>query len=141
MFKGIVTVGFLALVASGCGGEAGALPQAVVSYKFDAKVAINPTQPVAKERVSFSLEVTSSSNAAVKTDIILKVVNAKNETQYESNWDNVLFHENEVWNLTQGFLPDSNAINAAWTVQIVVKDHATGEVLFDQAAAKLDFTK
>jgi hypothetical protein len=139
MFKGIVALGFLVLAMSGCGGEAGALPEPVVSYRFDAKVAVNPTMPVVKERVSFSLVVTSSSTAQVKTDIVLKVVNAANETMYESKWEEVLFHEGEVWNLSQGFLPGSNALNKAWTVQIVVKDHATGEVLYDQAAATLNF--
>ena len=139
MFKGIVTLGFLALAITGCGGEVGALPEPVVSYKFDAKVVVNPTMPVAKQRVSFSLEVSSSSTAQVKTDIVLRVVNATNETMYESKWEDVLFHEHEVWNLSQGFLPDANALNKAWTVQILVKDHVTGEVLFDQAAATLDF--
>ena len=139
MVKGFVTLGFLSLALAGCGGDVGSLPADSVTYKFDAKVAVNPTQPVANERLTFVLEVTSASNREVKTDVVLKVVSADSETMYESKWDEVLFHENEVWNLTQGFLPDSNAAKKAWTVQIVVKDHVTGEVLYDQAAAKLDF--
>ena len=139
MFKGIVTLGFLCVLTGCAGGEAGALPDDFVTYKFDATVAVNPTQVEANKRVSFTLEVTSSSNRDVKCDVVLKVVSADGETMYESKWDDVLFHEHEVWNLTQGFLPDSNAGKKAWTVQIVVKDHATGEVLYDKAAATLDF--
>jgi hypothetical protein len=140
MVKGIVALGVLTLAVAGCGGTVGAVPDDFATYKFDAKVAVNPTQPLANKRVSFTLEVTSSSNRAVKTDIVLKVISAQGETMYQSNWDDVLFHENEVWNLTQGFLPDSNAAKTAWNVQITVRDHATGDVLFDQAAARLDFT-
>ena len=139
MLKGIVTLGFLTLAVAGCRGAVGELPEDFVTYKFEAKVAVNPTQPLANKRVSFNLEVTSSSNRAVKTDIGLKVINPSGETMYQSTWDEVLFHENEVWNLTQGFLPDSNAGKSAWDVQITVKDHATGNVLFNQSAAKLDF--
>ena len=141
MFKGIVTLGFLLVAIAGCKGEAGAIPDDFITYKFNAKVAVNPTQPISNQRVSFTLEVTSSSNRELKTDIVLKVVSPTGETMYESKWDDVLFHENEVWNLTQGFLPDSNAARTAWAVQIVVKDHATHEVLYDQAAATLDFNQ
>lgn len=139
MLKGMVTLGVLTLAVAGCGGTVGTVPDDFVTYQFDAKVAVNPTQPLANKRVSFTLEVTSTSNRSVQTDIVLKVISAAGVTMYQSTWDDVLFHENEVWNLTQGFLPDSNAAKTAWNVQITVREHATGNVLFDQSAAKLDF--
>jgi hypothetical protein len=142
MSKGLVTLGFLSLaLTAGCRGEVGSLPDDFVTYKFDAHVAVNPTQPVPQQRVSFVLEVTSSSNREVRTDVLLKVVSSDGETAYESKWDNVLFHENEVWNLSQGFLPDSNAGKKAWAVQITVQVHETHEILFDQAVSKLDFNQ
>ena len=142
MGKGLIAVGVLALALTGCGGGVvGELPADSVSYKFDAKVAVNPTQPQANKRVNFNLEVTSSSNTSVKTDIVLKVVSKEGETMYESAWNDVLFHENEVWNLTQGFLADSDAARKPWGVKIVVTNIATKEVLYDQTIATLDFNK
>lgn len=142
MGKGIVTLGFLSLALAGCyGGVASPLPDDVITYKFDAKVAVNPTVPVVNERVSLNLQLVSSSSRDVKTDIFLKVVNAAGDTIYESRWEDVLFHEREVWNLSQGFKPDASASKSAWTVQITVKDHVTQAVLYDEAAATLDFAQ
>ena len=141
MSKGMVTLGFLLLALPACKGEAGALPADVVSYKFNAKVAVNPTQPRASQHVSFNLEVTSASNASVKTDIVLKVVSKENETMYESVWNDVYFHESEVWNLTQGFLPDSDAARKPWAIMILVRNRDTSEVLYNQSIATLDFAK
>jgi hypothetical protein len=142
MRKGTVTVGFLLLALTGCGGGvAGELPADSVSYKFEAKVAVNPVAPQPNSRVNFYLEVTSASTHAVETDITLSVVSKENEVMYESVWNEVLFHENEVWNLTQGFLADSDAARKSWAVRIVVKNRKTGEVLFNQTIATLDFTK
>ncbi len=142
MMKRSVALGFLLLALAGCGGgEVGALPADLVTYKFDAKVAVNPTAPLANRRVSFNLEVTSSSNKAVKTDIVLKVVSKEGETMYQSVWNEVLFHEGEVWNLTQGFLPDSDAARKPWAVKIIVKNLETNALLFDQSIATLDFNK
>ncbi len=141
MMKGSVTVGFLLLALTGCRGEVGALPSDFVTYRFEAKVAVNPIQPVPNSRVSFNLEVTSASSKSVKTDIVLRVVSQQNEVMYESMWNDVLFHENEVWNLTQGFLADSDAARKPWAVKILVKNLDTNEVLFDQSIATLDFNK
>jgi hypothetical protein len=142
MMKGSVTLGFLLVALAGCGnGVAGALPEDLVTYKFDAKVAVNPSAPQANRRVNFNLEVTSSSNKAVKTDIVLKVVSQEGETMYESIWNDVLFHEGEVWNLTQGFLADSDAARKPWAVKITVKNLETNALLFDQSIATLDFNK
>ena len=102
MNKGTVTLGFLSLALfAGCRGEVGGFPVELITYKFEAKVAINPTQPVPNRPLNLSLEVTSSSNRAVQTDILLKVVSDGGETLYESRWPEVLFHEHEVWDLQQ----------------------------------------
>ena len=139
--KGSVTLGFLLLALTGCRGVASDLPSDVVTYKFDAKVSVNPTAPQANRRVSFNLEVTSASSQSVKTDVVLKVVSEQKETMYESVWSDVLFHENEVWNLTQGFLAESDAGRKVWAVKLTVKNHATNEILYDQSLATLDFNK
>lgn len=141
MMKGTVTAGFLLLALTGCRGVASELPADLVSYKFEARVAVNPTTPQANRRVSFNLEVISSSTHKVKTDIILKVVSEQNETMYESIWNDVLFHENEIWNLTQGFIPDSDAGRKPWLVKILVRNIATNETLYNQSIATLDFNK
>jgi hypothetical protein len=139
MGKGLASLGLLALVCTlGCRGVAGDLPTDLITYKFDGKVLVNPAQPVTNKRVSINLELTSASARSVQTDIVLKVV-SKEATMYESTWDKVLFHENEVWNLTQGFLPDSDANKKPWQVQIQIRDHDSGQVLYDQALARLDF--
>lgn len=141
MMKASVTLGFLLLALTGCRGVAGDLPADVITYRFDAKVAVNPTAPQANRRVNFNLEITSSSNKSVKTDVVLKVVSKENETMAEVVWTDVLFHENEVWNLTQGFLADSDAGRKPWAVKIVVTNRETNAVLFDQSIATLDFNK
>ena len=142
MLKGSVTVGVLLLALTGCGnGVAGDLPADAVKYKFGATLVINPTAPQANRRVNFALEVTSESNRAVKTDIFLKVVSQEGETMYESVWNDVVFHENEIWNLTQGFVPDSDAGRKPWMVKILVRNQDTHEPLFDQSIATLDFNK
>ena len=139
--KGSVTLGFLLLALTGCQGLAGDIPADVITYKFGARVAVNPTSPQINQRVSLNLEVTSASSVSVKTDIILTVISKENETMYTSNWESVLFHENEVWNLTQGFLADSDANRKPWAVKILVKNHETGEILFNESIATLDFNK
>ncbi|MBS1149268.1 MAG: hypothetical protein H6Q89_966 [Myxococcaceae bacterium] len=141
MMKGAVTLGFLLLALTGCRGQAGELPEEVITYSFDAKVAVNPTMLQTNKRVSFNLEVTSASNRTVKTDIVLKVVSKDGETAYESIWNDVLFHENEVWNLTQGFLPASDAARKPWSVTILVRNQETQEVLFNQSIATLAFNQ
>lgn len=140
MTKGTLTLGLVLLAFSGCVGEAEGLPsdEAPV-YNFAATVAVNPTQLLASQHVSLSLEVTSSSNRAVQADVVLKVISNEKETMYQSRWLDLAFHEHEVWNLTQGFLPDSDAAKKTWVVQIRVTEHATGRVLYDQAVAPLDF--
>lgn len=141
MKKGIVTAAFLLLALTGCGGVAGALPTDDITYKFDATILVNPTVPQANQRVLLNLEVTSSSNRPVKTDIYLKVVSAEGETLYESVWNDVYFHEGEVWNLTQGFLPDSDAGKKAWKVNIRVLNQESKLAMYDQSIGTLEFGK
>lgn len=142
MGKGIVTLGFLSLALVGCGpGIAGELPADTISYSFNAKVAVNPTQPMANRRVNLALEVTSTSNQSVKTEIVLKVVSKEGETMYSTVWSDVLFHENEVWNLSQDFLADSDAARKPWAVRIVVSNTMTNAVLYEQSIATLDFAR
>lgn len=142
MMKGSVTLGFLLLALTGCqAGVAGNVPADFVTYKFDATVLVNPTQPQVNQRVSFTLEVTSDSSVSVKTDIELTVISKEGETMYESTWNEVLFHENEVWNLSQGFLADSDAARKPWAVNLLVRNHASRAILFNQSIATLDFNK
>ncbi len=141
MMKGSVNIGLLMLTLAGCSGGVGELGSDAVSYKFGATVAVNPTQPLPNRRVSFNLEVTSASNRPVNADITLKVVSKENETMYESVWADVYFHESEVWNLTQGFLPHADAARKPWAVRILVKHRNSNEVLFNESIATLDFKK
>ena len=139
MSKGLVTAVILSLALTGCGaGVAGDLPTDDISFKFDAKVAVNPTVPMPNQRVLLNLEVTSASTRAVKTDIYLTVLNQDGKAVYESLWEDVLFHENEVWNLTQGFLPDSDA-KSSWTVKLRVHNKEANVPLLDRTIGTLDF--
>lgn len=144
MLKGIVTAVCLAFALTGCGaGPAGDLGEnaKTVTYKFAAKVAVNPTAPMPSQRVLLNLEVTSASTRAVKTDIYLSVVSSEGETMYESVWEDVYFHENEVWNLTQGFLANADAAKKAWSVKILVHNKENDLPLFDQSIGTLEFGK
>ncbi len=140
MRKALVTGVVLALALVGCGPVAD-IHTEEVSYKFEATVAVNPTAPQANQRVLLNLEVTSSSNRPVKTDITLTVLNAEGQVKYESLWEDVYFHENEVWNLTQGFLPDSDAGSSKWTMRLKVHNKEANLPLLDQSIGTIDFGK
>ena len=138
MWKAPVTAAFLSVALTACAGAADVHTEDV-SYKFEAKVAVNPTAPQANQRVLLNLEVTSSSNRPVKTDITLTVLNAEGQVKYESLWEDVYFHENEVWNLTQGFLPDSDAGKSSWTMRLKVHNKEANVPLLDQSIGTIDF--
>ena len=91
--------------------------------------------------MSFTLEVTSGCNRARETDVVLRVMSQDGtRVMYEQVWDLVEFEPTEVWNLTQGFVADSDPGKAPWKVRIVVRDHDTGTVLHEQDAAQLKFS-
>jgi hypothetical protein len=126
-----IAVAALACALSGCGGVVGSLPAEEAVYSFNASVAVTPDKPVEGLRVNLSVEVTSDCSSPVLADVLLKVVSDADEVLYEQRWDEVNFKPADVWNLNQGFNP--TVVNAAsYKVQLQVRRHDTGELLFDQ---------
>lgn len=135
----LIALSLLALAA--CGGDISKLPADDAHFDFDAQLLTTPAQPTVGARVDLNLDVTSVSNRDVKTDLVLRVVGADGHIMYQQVWEAVQFNQGEDWNLTQGFFPDSDAGTQKWHVELLVRDHAKGTILFDEAIAQLDFNK
>ncbi len=65
----------------------------------------------------------------VNSDVILKVVDDKGNELYRQKWDDVKFQPGEVWNLTQGFTPETTLNGTDWNVVLEVRRADTGELL------------
>jgi hypothetical protein len=131
----------LALVCSACGGTLSALPEDAVVAVFDARVQVQPANPSPGDRVQFTLEVTNVSPGEVLADVVLRVVDPDTAAHiYEQVWPSVNFKPEDIYNLTQNFLPGLNAENKPFKVQVQVKNHATQALLFDSPEiARLSF--
>ncbi|MBX7099608.1 MAG: hypothetical protein K1X89_17965 [Myxococcaceae bacterium] len=140
MARVLLACGLVAMLTACGGGTAGevAAPEVI---DFKAAVEVSPTQPVAGRRVSFTLELKSGCNKRQETDIVLRVESQDGtRVMYQETWDAVDFDPAEVWNLTQGFVADTDPGKQTWRVRIVVKDHGTGLVLHEEDAARVNFT-
>jgi hypothetical protein len=136
----LIGLAFLALAACGP-GSISKLPTDDAHYDFDAQLLTSPAQLTVNTRVDLNLDVTSTSNRDVKADLVVKVVGADGKVMYQQVWQNVQFNQGEDWNLTNGFLPDSDAGQQTWKVEMQVLDHASQTVLFDEDIGQLDFGK
>jgi hypothetical protein len=136
----LIALAFLALAACGP-GSIGTIPTDQAHYDFDAQLLTTPAQPTIGARVDMNLDVTSTSNRDVKTDVVLRVVGADGRVMYQQVWDAVQFNQGEDWNLTNGFYPDSDAGDQKWKIELLVRDHTSQNILFDEAVAQLDFNK
>lgn len=121
----------LAVLAStllaGCSGTVGELPNDV--FAFGATAQMRPEVPRPGQSVSVQLEVTSASNVEVLTNVELLVVDGDGRQVGYREWKGVKFRPEEVWNLTDAFLPSTNSFGADWRVQLTVSDAATGAQL------------
>lgn len=123
----------------GCGGQIGALPKDNAVKVFEASVVVMPAQPVAGQRVTFDIEVVSDSNLPVLADVELRVLDEQSKPTYQQLWRDVVFNPDDTWNLTEGYLPDTN-LRAEHKVEITVREKSSGAVLFrDDTLATLDF--
>jgi hypothetical protein len=128
----------LVLLLGGCLGEAAATPEELARYEFVADVKVNPSTPIAGRQVSFNLELTSRSNQAVVVDVILRAVRANKTTIHEQIWRDVSFRPEEVWNLTQGFVSNTNEKGEA-SVVIETREAGTEKTLWMGSGPSITF--
>ena len=134
----LLIVATLALVGCGLGEEKPAARPDV--FEFKAAVVVTPEKPVPGRRVSLNVELVSACNKKVETDIVMRVVDsAGTRVMYEQTWSSVDFQPTEVWNLSQGFLADSDAAKHQWKVTLLVLNHESGAKLYERDALALDF--
>ncbi len=130
--RGLLIIASLGL--SACVGQVGSLPADLVSYEWAATVQVTPDAPVAGRHVSLNVELTSHSNVTVVTDVVFRMVRDDGRVVHEEKWSQVKFHPEEVWNLTQGFVPATDD-NGHLRVEVVVYEHETGAELWRNAEA------
>jgi hypothetical protein len=115
------------LVLAGCNAAVGDLPQDVLA--FGATALMQPAVPRPGQAVSVQLEVTSASNVTVLANVELLVEDGAGRQVGYREWTGVQFHPEEVWNLTDDFLPPTDTFAADWRVQLTMTDAATGATL------------
>ncbi len=120
-------VGMLFLV--GCGGQVSDVIADKEVVSFEAQLAVSPAQPLPGKRVSLTIDITSRCSKMVNSDVALKVVDDKGNELYRQVWPNVKFQPGEVWNLTQGFTPETTLNGTDWNVVLEVRRADTGELL------------
>lgn len=124
---GLVAVTVVAL--SGCLGTASELPEDGAHYDFDTTISVLTAQPQAGRQLSFNLEISSHSDTLVTVDILLRVLNPDDKIIHTETWSAVVFHPEEIWNLTQGFITASDD-RGPLRIEVLVLDHETGEELW-----------
>jgi hypothetical protein len=115
------------LVLTGCNASVGELPKDVVA--FGATALMQPAVPRPGQAVSVQLEVTSASNVTVLANLEMLVEDGEGRQVGYREWKGVQFHPEEVWNLTDDFLPPTDTFAADWRVQLTMIDAATGATL------------
>ena len=119
---------------TGCMGQVGELSGGEAQYDFKALVAVLPDKPVAGRRVHVSLDLSSHSNVLLTADVVVRVVRPDASVIYEEVWSAVKFHPEEVWSLTQGFLPGTDE-SGELSIEVLVLHHETGQLLWKDPAA------
>jgi len=131
--KGILASA-LFLLLTACGGEIGNTQAELERFSWAASIDVTPDQPVTGSHMSFQVRLISHSNAEVVTDLVLSLVLADGRVLHEEHWDGVLFHPEEVWDLTQGFVPGSSDGGKAH-FEVVVRRHDDGTELWRSSDA------
>jgi len=124
----------LVMTTSGCLGTASDLPDEQVRYDFGTTVSVLTTSPSPGRRLNFNLEITSHSDVMVTVDILIRVYNPDGKIIHTDPWNEVVFHPEEIWNLTQGFVTATDDVGPL-RLEILVLDHTTGEELWSQPDA------
>lgn len=115
------------VLLTGCTAAVGDLPQDVLA--FGATALMQPELPRPGQAVSVQLEVTSASNVVVLTNVEMLVEDGEGRQVGYREWKGVQFHPEEVWNLTDDFLPPTDTFAADWRVQLTLTDAASGATL------------
>ena len=118
------------IAVTGCQGEVTELDSDRVTWNFAASVQVNPSQPVAGRNVSLNIELTSHSKTEVLADVWVRVIRGGTKLVYEESFRGVKLVPEEIWNLSQGFLPATDDGGAPLDIEILVRDHETGEILW-----------
>ena len=103
---------------------------------FASQITLTPDAPTAGRHVSVSLSLTSHCETSLDTDVDIRVIHASGRVLFEQTWSALLFHPEEVWDLTQGFLPATDDRGQA-TIWVTLTDHASGKVLWEDHSATL----
>lgn len=128
------------LALAACTGNAGEIPDAQPVYAFKASLAMTPQQPTVGTRLNYALNLRSASNRPVRTNLVLTTSSDDGRVINEQRWHDVVFHEEEIWDLSQGFLPDTSASSTKnWKVFLQVINKETGEVLHAETLTRFDF--
>lgn len=130
-----LTLLFVLAALGGCVGEVSELRTDEVAYDFVASVQVNPERPTLGRAVHLQIELTSHSNQVVVTDVWVRVVRDGTRLVYEESFRGVTFHPEEVWSLSQGYLPATDDGGAPLDIEILVRDHETGELLWSAPRA------
>ena len=113
-----------------CAGEAGSIPDDFVTYGFQASVEVATQRPEPGRRVDLIVDVRSTGNTPVNCDVMLKVVSAAADQEiYRQQWQDVKFMPDAPWNLSNGFLPPTDA-TGAYKLSVEVRRHTTGELMY-----------
>jgi hypothetical protein len=131
---------FCLVAMTGCMGAAGEIPEEQPVYAFKASLAMTPQQPQAGTRLNYALNLRSASNRPVRTNLVLTTSSDDGRVINEQRWHDVVFHEEEIWDLSQGFLPDTSATQTKnWKVFLQIINKETGEVLHAETLTRFDF--
>lgn len=128
----------ISLATSACLGAYSATPEELARYDFVADVRVNPTAPQPGRNVSLSVELVSRSNAMVVVDVILKAVRPDGSVMHTQVWPNMTFHPEEVWNLTQGFIP-RNDEKGSFVIVVETRESGTDKLLWQGDGPSLTF--
>lgn len=128
----------VAAATSACLGAYSATPEELARYEFVAAVRVNPTAPQPGRNVSLSVELVSRSNALVTVDVVLKAVRPDGSIMHTQVWREVKFHPEEVWNLTQGFVP-RNDEKGTFAIELETLESGTDKLLWQGDGPSLTF--
>lgn len=119
------------MVVSGCGAEIGALPGDDVRYGFVGSADATPEVLQPGQVVNFQVHLTSVSNAAVLTDVTLRLVAlGTGKVELTQTWRGVRFEPEQVYELRHTFLSATDTGRVVHRVEIEVRDAETGEQLY-----------
>jgi hypothetical protein len=132
--KGFLLVATLGL--AGCLGQVDGVDAQGTSFAWLSRITVTPDAPTAGRHVSMDLHLTSKCTDPVHTDVALRVVHSSGRVLYVQTWVDVFFHPEEVWDLSQGFLPASDDRGTA-TIWVTVVNHDSGAVLWQDSSSSV----